>query len=73
MLSSCLTLSIFCKNSTGFIVSIKYIGTYKVYSSQFVNKLPNPHTFMGCITQDNILNFASGDRDNALLFTSLED
>lgn len=71
--SSRLTFSVFCKNNTGFIVYVKYIGTYKVCNSQFIKRLPDSYTFMGRVFQGNILNFGSGGKDNALFFTLLED
>lgn len=73
MLGSRLTFSIFCKNNTGFIVSVKYAGIYKVWNPQFVEELPDPHIFIYCVLQGNVLSFCVKNRDSALFFAAPGD
>lgn len=71
--SFCLTFDIFYKNNTGFVISIKHIGIYKVYNPQLVKKLPNPHTFVGHICYNNIFGFNNEGKNGTLLFAIPKD
>ena len=73
MLGSRLTFGVFCEDNTDFVISVKYLGTYRVCNPQLVEESPNPHTFTSRVPQGNVLGFGGRGRDGPLLFTAPGD
>lgn len=73
MFNSYLTLNIFGKNNTDFIIFVKYVSIQRVCNFQFVKKLSYLHIFMGCILYYNRFKYNNGSRDDMLFFTIPRD